>query len=72
MMKQKLQALTRRIQKNFVAISLFFIYIIGVGITLIFVVIFNRKLLRKQKNKDTFWKETKGYEPNINDATKQL
>lgn len=44
------------IQKIVIPIALFFIYIFGFGVTLIFVLIFNRKILKAgHKGGDTFW-----------------
>ena len=74
----KIQTLTRKIQKNFIRVSLFFIYIVGFGITLIFVKIFHRKLLKdqnsrsNQRKKNTFWKKADGYSPKIDECLKQL
>ena len=60
------------IQKFLVTIFLVINYYIGFGITYIFALIFNRKLLWvKKTNENTFWLEAEGYEPNIENFKRQ-
>ena len=59
-------------QKIFITIVLFIIYIFGFGITLILVILFNRRLLGGTiEDKDTFWRNAEGYEPDLNDSLQQ-
>ena len=50
------QTIIKIIQKIVIPVALFFIYVFGLGITLIFVLIFNRKILKaRHVGEDTFW-----------------
>jgi len=72
MIKKIIQNFIRIIQKILITIFLFIVYIIGIGVTLIFVMIFNRRLLGKTfKGKNTFWNEAKGYGADINSSMRQ-
>ena len=62
----------RIIQKILITTSLFVLYIVGFGITLFFVTIFNRRLLRiKRKEAGTFWQKAEGYEADIQEFIRQ-
>jgi len=68
-----IKILIRKIQNILVIIGLFLIYLLGFGITLLSVIIFNRKLLRITKSKNmTFWKQAQGYEADIIKCLKQF
>jgi len=72
MIKKIIQNFIRIIQKILITIFLFIVYIIGIGVTLIFVMIFNRRLLGKTfKAKNTFWNEAKEYGADINSSMRQ-
>jgi hypothetical protein len=59
-------------QKFLVTLSLFLVYILGFGVTYIFVFIFQRGLLQHtDKNEKSFWKNTEGYEPDLKSAQEQ-
>jgi len=59
-------------QKIIITAALFFIYILGFGITLILVTIFNRKLLGiKRREEDTFWVKAEGYEADIDQLIRE-
>lgn len=65
-------SIVRLIQKLLVTIFLFLIYVFGFGLTAIFTLVFNRRLLRKgSKNEDTFWNQAKDYEGNMEDSLRQ-
>ena len=71
-MKEKLRNFIREVQKVLIIILLFIIYIIGIGITKIFVMVFKREVFKRgYKEKVSFWVEAKGYETNINDSLRQ-
>jgi len=71
-MKNKIKIFVKIIQKIIITISLFVIYFIGLGITKIFIMIFNRKQLREGfEEKDSFWQEARGYEADINKSFRQ-
>ena len=61
MIKKIIQKYIKIIQKMFITVALFILYIVGFGITLIFTIIFNRKLLGIEKReKNSFWSAAKG------------
>ena len=71
-MKKKLRNFIRIVQKVLITILLFIIYIIGIGVTKIFVMVFKREVFKRgYRSKATFWIEAKGYEANINDCLRQ-
>ena len=60
------------LQKLFITIMLFMLYIFGFGITFIFVAIFNRRLLGIQKlNKETFWRDAQGYSADLSECSRE-
>lgn len=60
------------IQKNLVTITLILIYYVGFGVTKLFVLLLNRRLLWKKKSgKESFWVESSGYNPMIEDCKRQ-
>ncbi len=72
MIKKIIQKFIKIIQKILITIFLIIIYIVGIGITAIFVMIFNRRILRKEyKGKNTFWNEAKEYGADINISMRQ-
>jgi len=72
MVRKIIQKYIRIIQKIIITIALFIIYIVGLGITLILVIIFNRRLLGVEKReKDTFWKDAEGYEADISECKRE-
>jgi len=72
MIKKIIREYIKIIQKIFITAVLFILYIFGFGITLIFVTIFNKKLLKAEtRKKDTCWKDTEGYENDINDCIRE-
>ena len=72
MIKKIIQNFIRIVQKIVVTIFLIVIYIVGIGLTSIFVMFFNRRLLRKTFiGKNTFWNEAKDYEADINSSVRQ-
>lgn len=72
MVRKIIQNFIKTVQKILITAALFILYIVGFGITLIFVIIFNRKLLGgKEREKDTFWKDAKGYETDINEHMRE-
>lgn len=71
--RELLKIFIKIVQEGFITIVLFFIYYIGFGITLILVLVFNRRLLRIEKNKkNTFWTDAEGYDSNISACLKQV
>ena len=72
MFKKKIQKLINTIRKILILMVLFFIYIFGFGITLVFVAIFNRKVLRlPKKGENTFWKSAQGYDSDIEESLRE-
>ena len=73
---QKIKGITLfvvgKIQKVLITIFLIVTYFIVFGVSLIFIAIFNRKLLwPKIKKTKTFWIDAKGYSPKIKDCLRQ-
>lgn len=67
-----IRAFIKIIQKTLIAISLVIVYIVGFGITLVFVVVFNRRLLRREySTENTFWNKAVGYEVDIDESMRQ-
>ena len=61
-LKNILGVIIRSIQKILMSILLTILYIFGFGITLMFLLIFNRKFLRRKSLKeDTWWENAVGY-----------
>jgi cytochrome c biogenesis protein CcdA len=72
MLKKLLQKFIRIIQKILITVSLTVVYFIGLGVTLIFVALFNRKILTNCSKEDyTFWVTASGYQPDIEDSLRQ-
>lgn len=72
MLRKIIQRYIMLLQKVFITITLFFLYIIGFGFTLFFVSIFSRRLLGKTfTEENTFWNEAKEYEADINSSMRQ-
>lgn len=62
----------RLIQKVLVTFLLFFLYVFGFGLTVIFALVFNRRILKRGSAEEgTFWKEAKDYEANMEDSLRQ-
>ena len=66
-----LQKLVVLIQKLIIIPSLIVIYFFVIGITLIFVFLFRRRLLIENKKKDSFWFDAEGYSEDINGALRE-
>jgi len=72
MLKRLLQKFIRIIQKILITFSLTVVYFLGLGITLIFIALFNRKIITSPSKDDyTFWVEAEGYQPDIEDSFRQ-
>jgi hypothetical protein len=59
------------IQRIIIIPSLFIIYFVGFGITLILVFLFSRKMLVVDNKKSTFWIDAEDYEIDIDNATRE-
>jgi hypothetical protein len=72
MLKKIIQKFISIVQKILIMLILIVIYFVGFGITLIFIFLFNRKLLTGGYRIDnTFWIEAQGYEADINNCRRQ-
>jgi hypothetical protein len=72
LLKIKTQKFIVIAQKILITIFLVLIYFVGFGLTLIFVLLFNKRIIFAKRGKlDTFWLEADGYEPDILDSMKQ-
>jgi cytochrome c biogenesis protein CcdA len=55
-----------------IVLLLTIVYFLGLGITVIFLMFFNRKILTgNSKNDNTLWVEATGYEADIEDTLRQ-
>ena len=69
MIKGKLRKIYLVVQKALINVLLFIVYIVGFGITKIFVSIFNKSLYAEKTEKTkSFWITSKGYEADINES----
>ncbi len=67
-----LWAVIRKVQSWVMFVLLLFLYVVGFGITYLFTVVFDRRLLKPNPTKDgTFWSDARGYEPDMDDALRQ-
>ena len=72
MLKKIIQNFIRIMQKVLITISLITVYIVGIGVTFVFAVIFKRQILKeKYRAKNTFWNEAKDYEADFNSSLRQ-
>ena len=72
LLKKKAQRFIVIIQKVLIIIFLVLIYFVGFGLTLVFVLLFNKRIIfAKRGELDTFWLEANGYESDILDSMKQ-
>jgi cytochrome c biogenesis protein CcdA len=72
MLKRLVQKLIRIVQKILITVSLTVVYFLGLGITLIFIVFFNRRILTgNNKDDSSFWVPASGYQPDIEDSFRQ-
>jgi len=60
---ERARALGRRVQTAVVYVSLFFIYLIGIGLTKLLVLFFFRKYLEmfRPHKKESYWIDARGY-----------
>ena len=66
MLKRLIQKFIRIIQKILITFSLTVVYFLGLGITLIFIALFNRKIITSSsKDDDTFWVGAEGYQQGV-------
>ena len=71
-MRKFLRAYIRTVQKILITVLLFFLYIVGFGVTYLFSAVFKRDLLRdKRTSGESFWKAAVDYEVDLNDGTLQ-
>jgi cytochrome c biogenesis protein CcdA len=62
----------RKGQEVLLTVLLWMAYLLGLGFTVLFMFIFNRKFLNGQaESNGSFWKEAKGYGRNDHDAMRQ-
>lgn len=72
MLKKITRKIVRAVQGPLLLISLTIVYFLGFGATLLFVIVFHRRLLRgPDKESDSLWVEAKGYEPQLEENLHQ-
>jgi hypothetical protein len=72
LLKIKTQKFIVIAQKILITIFLVLIYFVGFGLTLIFVLLFHKRIIFAKRGKlDTFWLGADGYGPGILDSMKQ-
>lgn len=71
-MKKLFLKFSRFMQRAVVTILLFFVYILGFGVTALFARIFARSLLSgRRRDEGSYWIEAKGYEADMADSLRQ-
>lgn len=68
MLKEKFIEFIRSAQKLLIVLLLFLVYLIGFGMTKIFMLITGRWFLRKYREGALTWLDAEGYCPDINDC----
>lgn len=67
-----IQPLVRGVQRALLVVLLTILYFLGFGITLLFLVIFNRQALFRKNNPDaTSWNKAEGYDADIDNSVRQ-
>lgn len=70
--QETIKTIIRLVQKILMAVFLFILYILGFGITFIFLFIFKRDILFKNHKKEsTSWIKAAGYEPDAEGSLRQ-
>lgn len=69
--RKVVQPVVRVVQSILVTVLLILVYFFGLGITYLFMLVFNRKVLFDMRSGNTFWREAKGYEPDMEDCLRQ-
>jgi hypothetical protein len=59
------------IQRSILMAALAVIYFFGFSVTLILVFLFNRKIIFRDMQKDTFWVEAEGYDVVLDEALRE-
>lgn len=72
LLKKKTQKFIIIMQKVLIPVLLVLTYLVGFGLTLVFILLFNKKIIfGKGEKEDTYWLEAKGYEADTFDGMKQ-
>jgi cytochrome c biogenesis protein CcdA len=67
-----MKAFVKKGQEVLLTVLLWNAYLAGLGLTVLFILIFNRKFLGEQaESNGSFWKEAKGYGRNDHDVMRQ-
>jgi cytochrome c biogenesis protein CcdA len=67
-----IQPLVRGVQRVLLVVFLTILYFLGFGITLLFLMLFNRRALIRKYNLDaTFWNKAEGYDADIDNSVRQ-
>ena len=65
-------AVVRAVQKVVLTVSLFVVYFLGVGLTRLLAMAFDRRLVRGTPvGRDTYWLDARGYDPDPGQAARQ-
>ena len=66
------KSFVRKGQEVLLTVLLWIAYLLGLGLTVFSMLVFNRKFLfEKPENGESFWKEAKGYGRNDHDVMRQ-
>jgi hypothetical protein len=67
-----LRRIIRVVQRAVIAFLLFWVYFVGLPLTLVVIRLFDRSLLaRTPAGQASYWCEARGYEPDLADARRQ-
>lgn len=70
--KKSVQKIIARVQKILIFILLLCLYIVGFGVTKLFIYVFGKAISsRKNEGCDTFWLEAQGYASDIGDCERE-
>ena len=67
-----LGAIIAAVQKVFLAVALFIVYFVGIGLTWVPVTLFNRGVFRRTpQDRESFWVDAEGYDVDLESARRQ-
>lgn len=72
-MKRLLQRIIRIVQKVLITVCLVVVYVIGLGVTRLFVFLFRRRTPFRSRDDETgtYWKKAAGYEADLERCVRQ-
>jgi cytochrome c biogenesis protein CcdA len=72
LLRRLVGGIVRVVQAVLLAVLLFLVYVVGVGLTVLAAALFDRRLLRGQRRDDeSFWVDARGYEARVENVARQ-